>query len=100
MWDPTVRSRLIDSEPRHLMGHKPERRGLDHKILYRHTRIVERVAIRRAILELQFRHREQQYRRTAGPCLIAFDQTVEQPIVLSLVLFRSHQESPGLTVIR
>jgi hypothetical protein len=44
--DLTVRSRLIDSKTRHLMGHKPERCGLDGEIFCRHARVMERVAIR------------------------------------------------------
>ena len=76
-WDFTVRSRLIDSKARHLMGNKAKRRGLEDEIFCCHARIMERVAIRRAILELQFRDREQQHRCMMRPLLIAFEQTVK-----------------------
>jgi hypothetical protein len=82
------------------MGHKPKFRNLQDKVFYRHARVMERVAIRRAVLELQFRHGQQQHRCPMRPLLIAFDQAVEQPIVLALMLFRGDQESPGLLVIR
>jgi len=81
------------------MGGKPQRRGLEDEILCRHTSIMERMAVRGAILELQFRHRQQQRRCAMRPSLIAFDQAIEQPIILSLIFFRSDQEPPRLFVI-
>jgi len=54
--DLTVFPRLIDSKACHLVRDQPERRGLDHKILYRHTRVMKRMTVRRAILELQLCH--------------------------------------------
>jgi hypothetical protein len=54
--DVTVFSRLVDSKARHLVGDKPERRSLNDEIFYRHARVMERMAIRRTILELQLRN--------------------------------------------
>ena len=99
-WDLTVCSRLIDSKACHLMDNKPERCGLDDEIVHRHARVMERVAIRRAIFELQFCDGQQQRRCTMRPFLIAFNQTIEQPVMLCRILFRGDQEPPRLFVIR
>jgi hypothetical protein len=82
------------------MDNKPKRRSLNGEIFCRHARVMERVAIGRAILELQFRHGEQQHPCTMSPFLIRVDQAAEQPIVLDLVVFRGNQKPPGLPVIR
>jgi hypothetical protein len=86
----TVRPRLIDVKAGHLMDNKPERRGLYGEIFSGHARVIEGMTIRRTILEIQFRHGQQQYRCAMRPFLIAVDQTIEQPIVFSLVLFRGN----------
>jgi hypothetical protein len=99
-WDLTVRSRLIDSKACHLMDNKPKRCGLDDEIVHRHARVMERVAIRRVIFELQFCDGQQQHRCTMRPFLIAFDQAAEQAIILRRILFRGDQEPPRLFVIR
>jgi hypothetical protein len=82
------------------MDNKSERCGLDDEIFYRHARVMERMAIRRAIFELQFSHGQQQRRCTMRPFLIAFNQAAEQPVMLDRILFRGNQESPRLFIIR
>ncbi len=99
VWDTEQLACLIHVKPGHLMDCETEGSGLDHQVLDRQADVVKGVPIRLLVsLKGQPGHREHEDRRMLRPSDVAFDETAQQALVFTWVLFGRDDEAPGLLV--